>query len=111
MNCDKIMQLRFNFDACPMHSPFAFVHLMHQNLCAHALFCHNSLAKAYRVIKRARADPIGFFSKLLRFWCHKNCYIFLIIILKFHAVIPCRSEEIIKNVPILSIMVVTTINN
>ena len=23
--CDKIVQLRFNFDACPMHSPFGFV--------------------------------------------------------------------------------------
>ena len=44
-NCDKIMHLRFNFDACPMHSPFGFVHLTHQNLSARALFCHNSLAK------------------------------------------------------------------
>ena len=44
-NCDKIIHLRFNFDACPMHSPFGFVHLTHQNLSAHALFCHNSLAK------------------------------------------------------------------
>ena len=24
--------MRFNFDACPVHSPFWFVHLMHQNL-------------------------------------------------------------------------------
>ena len=40
------MHLRFNFDACPMHSPFGFVHLMHQNLSARALFCLNSLAKA-----------------------------------------------------------------
>ena len=39
------MHLRFNFDACPMHSPFRFVHLMHQNLSALALFCQNSLAK------------------------------------------------------------------
>ena len=37
--------LRFNFDACPMHSPFGFVHLTHQNLSARALFCLNSLAK------------------------------------------------------------------
>ena len=44
-NCDKIMHLRFNFDACPMHSPFGFVHLTHQNLSPSALFCHNSLAK------------------------------------------------------------------
>ena len=44
-NCDKIMHLRFNFDACPVHSPFGFVHLTHQNLSARALFCHNSLAK------------------------------------------------------------------
>ena len=39
------MHLRFNFDACPMHSPFGFVHLTHQNLSARALFCLNSLAK------------------------------------------------------------------
>ena len=38
-NCDKIMHLRFNFDACPMHPAFGFVHL------TRALFCHNSLAK------------------------------------------------------------------
>ena len=44
-NLDKIMHLRFNFDACPMHSPFGFVHLTHQNLSARALFCLNSLAK------------------------------------------------------------------
>ena len=41
----KIMHLRFNFDACPMHSPSGFVHLTHQNLRARALFCLNSLAK------------------------------------------------------------------
>ena len=39
------MHLRFIFDACPMHSPFGFVHLTHQNLSARALFCLNSLAK------------------------------------------------------------------
>ena len=39
------MHLHFNFDACPMHSPFGFVHLTHQNLRARALFCHNALAK------------------------------------------------------------------
>ena len=44
-NLDKIMHLCFNFDACPMHSPFGFVHLTHQNLSARALFCLNSLAK------------------------------------------------------------------
>ena len=44
-NLDKIMHLRFNFDACPMHSPFEFVHLTHQNLSARALFCLNSHAK------------------------------------------------------------------
>ena len=44
-NLDKIMHLRFNFDACPMHSPFGFVHLTHQNLSARALFCLKSLAK------------------------------------------------------------------
>ena len=44
-NCDKIMHLRFNFDSCPMHSLFGFVHLTHQNVSTRALFCHNSLAK------------------------------------------------------------------
>ena len=44
-NLDKIMHLRFNFDACPVHSPLGFVHLTHQNLSARALFCVNSLAK------------------------------------------------------------------
>ena len=44
-NFDKIMHLHFNFDACPVHSPFGFVHLTHQNLSARALFCHNSVAK------------------------------------------------------------------
>ena len=44
-NLDKIMHLHFSFDACPMHSPFGFVHLTHQNLSARALFCLNSLAK------------------------------------------------------------------
>ena len=39
------MHLRFNFDACPMHSPSRFVHLTHQNLSTRALFCLNSLAK------------------------------------------------------------------
>ena len=28
-NCDKIMQFPFNFDACPVHSPFEFVYLKH----------------------------------------------------------------------------------
>ena len=44
-NCDKIMLFCFNFDTCPMHSPFGLAHLKHQNLSASALFCHNSIAK------------------------------------------------------------------
>ena len=44
-NLDKVMHLRFNFDACPMHSPFRLVHFTHHNLSAGALFCLNSLAK------------------------------------------------------------------
>ena len=47
-------------------------------------------------IKDAWSDPIGFFSKLLPFSYHKNSYIFLVIILKFHAIIPSHSEEKIK---------------
>ena len=42
-NCDTVMHLGFNFDACPMNSPFRFMHLKHQNLSVRALFCHNSL--------------------------------------------------------------------
>ena len=63
-------------------------------------------------LKGAYSDPVGFFFKVIAILVsYKNCYIFLIIILKFHTIIPCRSGEIIKNVPILLIMVVTTINN
>ena len=39
------MHFRFSFDACPVHSPFGFVHLTQQNLSARALFCNNLLAK------------------------------------------------------------------
>ena len=39
------MHFRFDFDAWPMHSPFRFVHLMHHNFKACALFCHNPLAE------------------------------------------------------------------
>ena len=46
-NCDKLMHLCFNFDACPMHSPFGLVHMTHQNFSARAFFFfgHNLLAK------------------------------------------------------------------
>ena len=37
--------LCFNFYACPVHLPFRFLHLTHQNLSVLALFCLNSLAK------------------------------------------------------------------
>ena len=37
--------LALQINACPMHSPFGFVNLTHQNLSARALFCLNSLAK------------------------------------------------------------------
>ena len=46
---------------------------------------------------------ISLFSKSLQFWYHKNRHIFLIIILKFHALIPLRLEENFKNSPILLI--------
>ena len=54
-------------------------------------------------LKGAWSFLFSFFSKLLRFWYHKNCHIFLIIILKFHALIPLRLEENCKNSPILLI--------
>ena len=59
-------------------------------------------------IKGAWSFLFSFFSKLLRFWYQKNRHIFLIIILKFHALIPLRLEENCKNSPILLIWVVTT---
>ena len=38
-NLDKIIHLRFIFDASPVHLPFRFVRLTHQNLSAQrALF-------------------------------------------------------------------------
>ena len=39
------MHLRIDFDAFPVHSPFGFMHLIHQNLSASAIFCLNSHAK------------------------------------------------------------------
>ena len=60
-NCDKIMHLPFNFDACPMHSPFRFVHLMHQNLSARALFYHDS---------RAKVNTQLLIYKYWEFWCN-----------------------------------------
>ena len=43
-NCDKIMHLRFSFDACPMHSRIRdrVLALDASNLGARALYCHNS---------------------------------------------------------------------
>ena len=51
-NCNKMMHFGFNFDACPMQSPYRFVHLTHQNLSARALFCHNSLAKGKYTVSK-----------------------------------------------------------
>ena len=42
-NCDNALALQF--DACPMHSSFGFVHLNHQNLSTYAVFCHALLTK------------------------------------------------------------------
>ena len=45
------MDLRFNFDACLMHSPFGLVHLTHQNPSARALFFSKFTRKSkYAVI-------------------------------------------------------------
>ena len=61
--------------------------------------------KLKRILKKSSPIPLDF-SMFLWFWYHKNSYIFLIIILKSHALIPYRLEENIKNVPILVITVV-----
>ena len=71
--------------------------------------CSISVWGTFPLFKGACSDRIEFFSKLLRFWYRKKSYIFLMIILKFHVLIPYRSEENMKNVPNLLIMVVTTI--
>ena len=65
--------------------------------------CWYSYFYSYKGIKGAWSFLFSFFSKLLRFWYHKNRHIFLIIILKFHALIPLRLEENCKNSPILLI--------
>ena len=44
-NLYKIMHLHFDFDACLVHLPFRFLHLMLQTLSMHALFCLHSLTK------------------------------------------------------------------
>ena len=53
------MHLRISFNACPMHSPFGFVHLTHQNHGAHALFCHNSLAKVNMQLLIYKSSMVG----------------------------------------------------
>ena len=64
---------------------------------------HSDIYELRILVKGAWSFLFSFFSKLLRFWYHKNCHIFLIIILKFHALIPLRLEENCKNTPILMI--------
>ena len=49
-NYDKIMHLHLNFDTCPLHSPFGFVHLTHQNISTHALVYNNSFVKVNTLI-------------------------------------------------------------
>ena len=51
-NCDTIVNFGFNFDACPMQSPFWFVHLMHQNLKGACII----LTQCTRKIKHAVID-------------------------------------------------------
>ena len=74
-NYDNIMQFRFNFDTCPMHSPFRIVHFIHQNLSACALFCHNSLAKVntqllkYNYSDEMRHMQLLQYSPPPFFWC------------------------------------------
>ena len=54
---------------------------------------------------------LDFFQSYCDFGIIRIVIFFLIIILKFHVIIACRSGEIIKNMLVLFIMVVTTINN
>ena len=70
-NLDKIMHLPFNFDACPMHSPFGFMHLTHQNLSARALFCLNPLAKANMQLLICNHLPLhcNMFNVLIDIFC------------------------------------------
>ena len=65
------MHLRFNFDACPMHSPFGFVHLTHQNLSARALFCLNSLAKVNTQLLSINKHSVRMISADFAKWLHQ----------------------------------------
>ena len=56
-NLDKIMRLRFDFDACPVHSPVGSMHLTHQNLSVCALFCLNSLTKVNTQLLIYNCEP------------------------------------------------------
>ena len=49
-NSDKIMHLHLNFDACPMHSPIEFVHLIHQNLSACIILPKLAHKNSYKLI-------------------------------------------------------------
>ena len=68
-----------------------------------------SIENSMFTLKKPALILLDLFQIYCDFWYHKNSYIFLIIILKFHALIPCCSEENIKNLPNLLIMEVTTI--
>ena len=74
--------------------------------CVYGNFC---IMQIERVFKKAYSYFFfGFFSKSLRFWYHKNRHIFLIIILKFHVLIPLRLEGKLQKLTDFIDLVVTT---
>ena len=70
-----------------------------------AKMCQYKLKKC---IKGASSDSFGYFSyKVMPYLEQQELSISLIIILKFHAFIPCCAEDNIKNMPILLILMMT----
>ena len=67
-----------------MHSPFGFVHLMHQNLSARALFCLNSLAKVNTQLLIYNYDITSILKGIKFRYCYDSdnliaeCYFYLI---------------------------------
>ena len=94
----RIMHFCFDFDACPVYSPFGHVYLTHQNLSSCALFCLNSLAhkSKYAVINlyitycylavlsiNIIADTVWFIFKMmlsyLKFTCPQTLWLNLLL--------------------------------
>ena len=89
-NLDKIMHLRFNFDVCPMHSPFGFLHLTEASMNKISARVNFILSKFTR--KRKIYAAINLFCRSQ--WCHRLEFWHLIGQLRLFHVTP-RSERLL----------------